>query len=66
MSTTLTATLAALFSVYVIVVLSEIESPFGETVSGSTESPAIASEMSPPPIAPCAGKTLWSERIMYV
>ena len=57
-STTRTATFAGVFSVYVIVVLSEIESPFGETVSGSTESPPIASEMSPPPIAPCAGRTL--------
>ncbi len=48
-----------------IVVLSEIVSPFGETVSGSAESPAIASEMSPPPITPSAGVTLSSERIAY-
>ena len=45
------------FSVYVIVVLSAIASPFGETVSGSAASPAIASEVSPPPIRPSAGVT---------
>ena len=66
-SSTLTATFAGVFSVYVIVVLSETASPFGETVSGSTESPAIESETSPTrPIAPCAGSRLSSERIRYV
>ena len=65
-SRTRTATFAGVFSVYVIVVLSEIVSPFGETVSGSAERPAIASEMSPPPMTPSAGVTLWSERIKYV
>ena len=40
----------------VIVVLSAIVSPFGETVSGSAERPAIASEMSPPPIDALCGR----------